>query len=211
MLECWSTGFFASLQYSITPILLCCRIMTISPLINVYLDSTAKKTGLGQDTLKPGDALRLRVIEILGDHRVVADFGKFRAPAKIAFPVQRGEELMVKVVEAGRQLRLSVIQPALPGGDAGNRFPSQFKVVSDELFQQIRSVIQHAYHQTRDPGNPKNPPQSAMNTLLSEIDNQQSIAVKKHHHPELYHVLTFLLPLKDNDHKAKVKFYRCAH
>jgi hypothetical protein len=288
--------------------------MAVSPLINVYLDSEVKKTGLGQDTLKPGDALRLRVIEILSDHRIVADFGKFRAQAEVTFPIQRGEELMVKVVEAGQQLRLSVIQPALTSGDAGNRFPEQFKVLSDELFQQIRSVIEQAYNQIRDPGNAKDLPQSILNalthtyhhfaavtlgdsisklaldlkafiedsgiffekkietilntlvessqrislenlmhspeikevflkdikpnllllkdffdnrvaslpnadtknmaklkaaisSLLSEIDNQQSIAVKKHLHPEPFQVLTFLLPLKENDQKAKVKFY----
>ncbi len=288
--------------------------MAVSPLINVFLDSEVKKTGLGQEPLKPGDALRLRVIEILSDHRVVADFGKFQAKAEVTFPVQRGEELMVKVVEAGQQLRLSVIQAALTSADAVNRFPEQFKVLSDELFQQIRSVIQQAYNQTRDPGNTNNLPQSivnalglthhhfaavtlgdsistlalelkafiedsgiffekkietilntlvessqrlslenlmhspeikevflkdlkpnllllkdffdsrvtsppnadaknmaklktAINSLLSEIDNQQNIAVKKHFHPEPFQILTFLLPLKENDQKAKVKFY----
>jgi hypothetical protein len=288
--------------------------MAVSPLINVYLDPEVKKTGLGQETLKPGDALRLRVIEILSDHRVVADFGKFRAKAEVTFAVQRGEELMVKVVEAGQQLRLSVIQPALTSADATNMFPEQFKVLSDELFEQIRSVIQQAYNQNRDPGTTNNLPQSianalgltqhhfaavtlgdsistlaldlkafiedsgiffekkietilktlvessqrlslenlmhspeikevflkdvkpnllllkdffdtrvasppnadaknmaklktAINSLLSEIDNQQNIAVKKHLHPEPFQVLTFLLPLKENDQKAKVKFY----
>ena len=48
---------------------------------------------------------------------------------------------------------------------------------------------------------------AAINSLLSEIDNQQSIAVKKHLHPEPFQVLTFLLPLKENDQNAKVKFY----
>ena len=161
--------------------------MNISSQINVVLDSAVKKTGIGQAPLKPGDTLRLRVLEVLGNHRVVADFGKFRANAEITFPVQRGEEFMVKVVETGRQLRFSVLQPGLTPGEAASRFSDLFNILSD----------------TRDLAKLK----AAVDSLLNEINNQQSLAVKKHLHPDPFQVLTFLLPLKENDQHAKVKFY----
>jgi hypothetical protein len=185
----------------------------------VYLGSEVAKTGFGSNTLQPGDALRLRVIEVLNDHRIIADFGRFRAPATVELPVQRGEVLTVKVVEGGRQLRLSVIQPPLTGGDATHRLSEPFKMLSDDLFQQIRSVIKPSLLRLKHffdteltssrHAEAKNTtkPRAAVNTLLSEIDSQQNIAVKKHLHSDSFQVLTFMLPLKENDQNAKVKFY----
>jgi len=288
--------------------------MNISSLINVTLDSEVKKTGIDQAPLKPGDTLRLRVLEVLGNHRVVADFGKFRANAEITFPVQRGEEFMVKVVETGRQLRFSVLQPGLTPAEVTNRFSDLFNILSDEKFNQIRADIQQIVDSIRDPKSVGNLPRplfkalaqiqqhyaaltlgenisklvselksyiehsgiffekkiedilntllesgeslslkklaqspeikdiflkdvkpqllllkdyfenkaastsfadtkdlanlkAAVDSLLNEINNQQSLAVKKHLHPDPFQVLTFLLPLKENDQHAKVKFY----
>jgi hypothetical protein len=288
--------------------------MNIPARINVNFDSELKKAGVGQTTLKLGDTLRVRVLEILGEGRVLADFGKFRANAEISFPANRGEELMVKVVETGQQLRFSVIQPGISPGDVVNSFFDSLKFLSDEKFQQIRSDIQQVYDQTIDSKDAKNLPQSILNALtqtqrqfsaliigdnisklaselksyiehsgiffenkikniftslvkssellslknavhspdikeiflkdlkpnllllkdffktwkalpaytkagnlaklksavdllLSEIDNQQKLAVKKQLQLEPFQVLTFLLPLKEKNQNAKVKFY----
>ena len=83
--------------------------MDISSLINVYIDSEIKKTGQDQVSIKPGDVFRLRILEILSDQRVAVDFGKFQANAEIKFPVHRGEEYVVKVVDTAPQFRLRVI------------------------------------------------------------------------------------------------------
>ena len=48
---------------------------------------------------------------------------------------------------------------------------------------------------------------STVDSLLSEIDNQQKLAVKKQVQPDPFQVLTFLLPLKQKDQNAKIKFY----
>jgi hypothetical protein len=139
--------------------------MNIPARINVNFDSELKKAGVGQTTLKLGDTLRVRVLEILGEGRVLADFGKFRANAEISFPANRGEELMVKVVETGQQLRFSVIQPGISPGDVVNSFFDSLKFLSDEKFQQIRSDIQQVYDQTIDSKDAKNLPQSILNAL----------------------------------------------
>jgi hypothetical protein len=292
--------------------------MKTTALINVNFDSELKKAGIGRTTLKPGDVLRVRVLEIVGDQRVRADFGKFRANAEITFPVNRGQELMVKVVEIGQQLRFSVIQPGPSSGNIADSFFDSLKFLSNEQFQQIRSEFQQVYDQisgfkdsqilpqsvvraftqiqghfstlmiqdnisrlaselknyidhsgiffeskikdalasliedsqqlalknikqspdikeifvkdlkpnllllrdflesrfesrTALAGSEKlqNPAQikSAVDSLLTEIESQQKLVVKKQIQPDPFQVLTFLLPLKEKNQNAKIKFY----
>jgi hypothetical protein len=59
-------------------------------------------------TLKPGSTLKLKIIELNGN-RALIDFGNFRTTADIKIPVTLGEELMVRVLETGKQLKLGVI------------------------------------------------------------------------------------------------------
>jgi cellobiose-specific phosphotransferase system component IIA len=288
--------------------------MKTTALINVDFDAELKKAGISPTALKPGDTLRVRVLEILSDQRVLADFGKFRANAEITFPVNRGEELMVKVVETGHQLRFSVMQPGISSGNAISSFIDSLKFLSDEQFQQIRSEIQQVFNQVSESKNATHLPpsflkaltqiqghfstlmiqdnisklasgvksyvensgiffenkikealtslvegseqlslknakqladikdviikdlkpnllllkdflesrealsgdtkirnlvklKSAVDSLLSEIDNQQKLAVKKQIQPDPFQVLTFFLPLKEKNQNAKIKFY----
>jgi hypothetical protein len=58
--------------------------------------------------LEPGSTLKLKIIELNGN-RALIDFGNFRATADIKIPVTLGDELMVRVLEAGKQLKLGVI------------------------------------------------------------------------------------------------------
>ena len=60
--------------------------------------------------LAPGSTLKLKIIALNGD-RALIDFGNFRATANIKIPVTLGQEMMVRVLEAGRQLKLGVITP----------------------------------------------------------------------------------------------------
>ena len=49
--------------------------------------------------------------------------------------------------------------------------------------------------------------QNSLDMLLADIFNQQSRAAHKHELPDPYHVFSFALPLKENQHKTKLKFY----
>ena len=288
--------------------------MKTPALININLDSALKKAGISTATLKPGDALQVRVLEILSDQRVRVDFGQFRANAEITFPVKAGEEFMVKVIESGQQLRFSVMRPVASSGNAADGLLDSIKMLSDEKFQQFRSDIQQVLNQISGAKDARILPQSifsalnqvqghfstliiqdnisklasnlkayiensgiffenrikdalaslvkdsepiflknasnlpeikeifikdvrpnllllktfiesreavaveskirmlaklksAVESLLTEIDNQQKLAVKKQVQPDPFQVLTFLLPLKEKNQKARIKFY----
>ena len=49
--------------------------------------------------------------------------------------------------------------------------------------------------------------QNSLDMLLADIFNQQSRAAHKHELPDPHHVFSFTLPLKENQHKTKLKFY----
>lgn len=288
--------------------------MKAADFINVSLDSELKKAGIFRTALNPGDTLRVQVLEVLSSQRIRADFGEFRANAEVTFPVNRGEKLMVKVVETGQQLRFSVIQSGLSTGNTADSFFESLKFLSEEKFQQIRADIRQVYDQISDAKDVKNLPlavsnavkqikmhfgnliipdnisrltaelksfiahsgvffenkikavltslvegseqlsiknaghhpditeifskdlkpnllllkdflesrqtlsadfqvrnlaklKSSVDVLLSEIDNQQKLAVKKHTQPDPFQVMTFLLPLKEKNRNAKIKFY----
>lgn len=48
---------------------------------------------------------------------------------------------------------------------------------------------------------------AAVDALLADIGNQQSLAVRKQFHPDPFHVLTLLLPLTQKEQTAKLKVY----
>ena len=84
--------------------------MDITSQITVSLKSELSESLLNVNSFKPGSTLKLKILELRGD-RALIDFGKFRATADIKVPVTLGEELRVKVLESGRQLKMSVIGP----------------------------------------------------------------------------------------------------
>ncbi len=288
--------------------------MSTSALININFDSALKKAGFSPATLRPGDTLQVRVLEILSDQRVRVDFGQFRANAEITFPVKPGQEFMARLIETGHQLRFNVIQSDASPGSRADSFLESLKLLPDEKFQQIRFDILQVLGQIPDSKegkllppnilnalnqiqghfstlliqdnisklasnlkayiensgvffenrvkdalaslikgseqltleNARNFPEikeiflrdlkpnllllkdflesreaqaaqsrvdilaklkTAVESLLSEIDNQQKMAVKKQIQPDPFQVLTFLLPLKEKDQNARIKFY----
>jgi len=82
--------------------------MDISSQITVSIKPEQYQSLLNMNAFKPGDTLRLRVLELKGD-RALIDFGYFRATADIKIPVTLGQEFPVRVLESGRQLKLGVI------------------------------------------------------------------------------------------------------
>jgi hypothetical protein len=97
--------------------------MEIFPQITVAIKPAAA-SGLSVGTFKAGDTLRLKILELRGD-RALIDFGKFRATADVKIPVNRGDQLLVRVLHSGQQLKMAVVNtvsnPAPAGGDAGQR------------------------------------------------------------------------------------------
>jgi len=84
--------------------------MDITSEITVSMKPEQSESLLNENSFKPGSTLKLKILELRGD-RALIDFGKFRATADIKVPVTLGEELRVKVLESGRQLKMSVIGP----------------------------------------------------------------------------------------------------
>lgn len=85
--------------------------MAISPQITVSIKPDVYQAVLNTDRFNPGSILKLKVLELSGD-RALIDFGTFRAIAEVKIPVTLGEELLVSVQSSGRQLRLSLLNPA---------------------------------------------------------------------------------------------------
>ena len=88
--------------------------MDITSQITVSLKPEAAKSFFNQNALNPGTILKLKIIDLRGD-RAVIDFGNFRATADIKVPVVRGQELKVKILESGRQLKMGVLNPGHQG------------------------------------------------------------------------------------------------
>ena len=82
--------------------------MSISAQITVTVKPQIYKSKLHQGAFEPGAILKLKIIDLKGD-RALIDFGHFRSTADIKVPVSLGDELTVKVLEAGKQLKLGVI------------------------------------------------------------------------------------------------------
>jgi hypothetical protein len=84
--------------------------MDITSQITVSLKPELAKSSFDQNTLKPGNILKLTILELRGD-RALIDFGNFRATADIKVPVIKGQELQVRILESGRQLKMGVLKP----------------------------------------------------------------------------------------------------
>ena len=82
--------------------------MDVSSHITVTVKPEFYKSKQQMGALEPGAILRLKIIDLKGD-RALIDFGHFRSTADIKVPVSLGDELTVKVLEAGKQLKLGII------------------------------------------------------------------------------------------------------
>ena len=84
--------------------------MDLTSQITVSLKPERFKSLGNMRAFAPGSTLQLKVLELRGD-RALIDFGNFRATADVKIPVTLGEELQVKVLSFGKQLKLAVISP----------------------------------------------------------------------------------------------------
>lgn len=82
------------------------------------------KTGPETAGLKLGDVLRVKVLAVEeGIGRALVEIGRLRAGAEVRFPVTAGEELWVKVTEAGSRLRLQLVRTPAGGEGPPGRAP----------------------------------------------------------------------------------------
>ena len=84
--------------------------MDVSSQITVSIKPELSKSLGNTRALAPGSTLKLKILELRGD-RALIDFGNFRATADVKIPVTLGEELDVKVLSSGKQLKMAVISP----------------------------------------------------------------------------------------------------
>ncbi len=140
--------------------------MDITSQITVAVKPEFYKLKSPMGALEPGSTLKLKIIELNGN-RALIDFGNFRTTADIKIPVTLGEELMVRVLEAGKQLKLGVItvdQKILVSPDmSGQRLES----APGENLNKAGNELSRIIAQAADlPGNKKNP-SSIFNILAS--------------------------------------------
>lgn len=91
--------------------------------------------------LKPGDLLKVKVLEVFEHQRVLVDLGRFRTMAAVTFPLVAGDEIWVRVQETQNRLRLQ-LAPA-PGDPPPSAGPAAGPVqaVSAESLRQVQVRI----------------------------------------------------------------------
>jgi hypothetical protein len=114
--------------------------------------------------LKPGNMLTLKILELRGD-RALIDFGNFRATADIKFPVGLGEELLVKVQESGKQLKLSLLNPELKTISATDSAPRRLEMLSEDVFKGVQKDIKQILNQTLSTQTASNIPKPILHIL----------------------------------------------
>jgi len=140
--------------------------MEINSQITISIKPDAPKSHLKMSALEPGSTLKLKIIALNGG-RALIDFGNFRATADIKIPVSLGEELTVRVLEAGRQLKLGVIN-----SDQKNPIPLEvmghrLETPRDENLNKIQKNLAQILNQSLDPTGGKKTPQSIFNVLAN--------------------------------------------
>jgi hypothetical protein len=111
--------------------------MGITSQITVSIKSELSESLLKVNAFTPGSILNLKVLELRGD-RALIDFGKFRATADIKVPVSLGEELRVKVLASGRQLKMSVISSEPKNPLATEILAGHFKAPAADSLQKAQ-------------------------------------------------------------------------
>jgi len=159
--------------------------MDITSQITVSMKPELSKSLLKVNAFTPGSILKLKVLELKGD-RALIDFGKFRATADIKVPVSLGEELRVKVLESGRQLKMSVISPEPKNPLAAEILPGRFEAQAGVSLQKAQTDLKQILNQAVGSQIDKSILQSIINILSSLSANFEPI--------DLTEVITKLIP-----------------
>ena len=140
--------------------------MAITSQITVTVNPEFYKSSIKMGALEPGSTLKLKIIELKGD-RALIDFGSFRTTADIKIPVTLGEELMVRVLEAGKQLKLGVIiadqKNPLSAELSGRRLES----LPAENLNKLQNDLSRILNQVAGPSGGAKYPSSIFNVLAT--------------------------------------------
>ena len=140
--------------------------MAISSQITVAVTPEFYQSKMKTGALQPGSTLTMKVIELKGD-RALIDLGNFRTTADIKIPVTLGEELTVKVLEAGKQLKLGVINP-----DPKNSIPAELSTQRSDMtpnknLNKIQNDVTRMLNQVVNSSDGKKMPSSIFNILAT--------------------------------------------
>lgn len=100
-------------------------------------------SSLKKDTLKVGDNLLGRVLEIKNSRKALIDFGRFRALARTQFPVREGDVIDVRVLEKGTPIRLGLNNPAQEGQQV-KKMLSLIEFPSENILEKLQSESRKA-------------------------------------------------------------------
>ncbi|MGD9112929.1 MAG: hypothetical protein PVI77_11265 [Desulfobacterales bacterium] len=121
--------------------------MDVTSPITITLSHDRNKSNWGLRRFKPGEILKLKVLELNGD-RALIDFGNFRATADIKIPVTLGENLQVKVIESDKQLIMSVIKHGLETPLSKNQGAHEVIRINDDFLKKIQAGFRQITEQT---------------------------------------------------------------
>lgn len=153
--------------------------------ITVSIKPELSELLLNVKSFKPGSTLKLKILELRGD-RALIDFGKFRATADIKLPVTLGEELRVKVLESGRQLKMSVIGPEQKIPLGTDSAPASLGDPTGHSLKKAQTDLKLVLNQALESQTGKSLPQSITNILNGLNSHFESFDLEK--------VVTKLIP-----------------
>jgi hypothetical protein len=92
--------------------------------------------------LRVGDLLRIKVVEVFEDQRILVDLGRWRTMAVVRFPVAVGDEFLARVQDASGQLRLQRIELPEAAGSAVGPIAGPVQGVSAQWFSHVRPGLE---------------------------------------------------------------------
>lgn len=144
--------------------------MDISLLIKAIFDPHVNRSAWIQKIIKPGDIFNIKIVGVQQDQRVLVDFGKFRAQAKIQFPVKTGAEFLARVVDTNGHLRLQRVDPDTGATDGNRALSNRLEILSFEVINKIQSDIKlAARHILHSAAGTETPP-SHISRALTALD-----------------------------------------
>jgi hypothetical protein len=138
--------------------------MDIASQITVSMKPERSKSLGHLNAIVPGSTLKLKILELRGE-RALIDFGNFRATADVKIPVTLGEELRVKVLTSGEQLKMIVIRPEPETSPAAERLPGRLEAPAADRLEMIQTDVKRILNQALDAQVGKSISKSIINIL----------------------------------------------
>jgi hypothetical protein len=152
--------------------------MKITSQITVSLKPELSRSILNLDAIKLGKILKLKILELRGD-RALIDFGNFKATADIKVPVTLGEDLRVRVLESGRQIKMSVIDLEPKNPQAADTLAARPEEPVGHGLKIARNDLKQVIEQVMTPQTGKALPQTILNILSGLYSHFEEVELKE--------------------------------